>query len=563
MAYDNSSLTGDEICDYHYDIENNFMNPPSPTGFFIYKVIGGAFDRLNDLVTQFRIDYSILDCNVGNVEIVKSFPEEPDTNHTYYVHQPNTSTGACFTKYSYVDGGWVGETVTGDVLNSLDVFWGRSYNLPRPSLPYLYTVLFEDVGTVQSHNDSWVNNNSNITVTRNDEYTTLTPTVNSSQNRYDVPTIPAQPFVIEFDKHNTSMAGAYLLIGNVTIPFSTSFNGRLASANHLKFTIQDNKVTCEHDGVVEQTQLNITSLTYIRFQINNNNDGNVIQYSNFRVYGIVYPNIYFDDATTDTNSRYYIYSGGGTSLTWNNGYLVLTLGSSGRYVRLRTDQYDVNNLVGKKVHFEAEIDANTSCYVRLLDDNTGTVYTRATGNEITKGVSQLEYTIPSNCTQVLFQIMPKNQSGSGETIKFKNFKIYVMENPIYSTRLLSDDEYRIYLYLKNHQLLTMKDLLVAFTNAFGSAETGTTLLNSIHTVDHKSYDDPQFSNVTLAAYDEEDTDIITDTLVDKAGVNVVNDRLAQGTISIIVPDNDWDEEFLRFLESFISIKGNILISTGG
>ncbi len=273
MAYDNSSLTGDEICDYYYDIENNFMNPPSPTGFFIYKVIGDAFDRLNDLVTQFRIDYSILDCNVGSVEIVNGFPEEADTNHAYYVPQYTTSTDACFTKYSYVNDEWVSETVTDDVLNSLDVFWGRSYNLIRPTISY-------------------------------------------------------------------------------------------------------------------------------------------------------------------------------------------------------------------------------------TDDDT-------------------------------------------------------------YTRVLSDEEYRIYLYLKNHQLLTMKDLLVAFTNAFGSAETGTTLLNSIHTVDHKTYDNPPFSNDSLRAYDDEDMDITTDKLVDKDGVNLINNRLAQGTTSILIPDEGWDEEYLRFLESFISVKGNILISVGG
>lgn len=272
MAYDNSSLTGDEICDYYYDIENNFMNPPSPTGFFIYKIIGGCFDWLNDLITQFRNDYSILDCSVGNVEIVNGFPEEPNTNHTYYVTNYTTSGGS-FTKYTYDGSEWVSETVTGDVLNSLDVFWGRSYNLIRPTISY-------------------------------------------------------------------------------------------------------------------------------------------------------------------------------------------------------------------------------------TDDDT-------------------------------------------------------------YTRVLSDEEYRIYLYLKNHQLLTMKDLLVAFTNAFGSAETSTTILNSIHTVDHKRYDNPPFTNVTLAAYDEDDLDIITDNLVDKSGVNVVNDRLAQGTTSILIPDDGWDEQFLRFLEGFISIKGNILISTGG
>lgn len=273
MAYDDTSLTGDEICDYYYDIENNFMNPPSSTGFFMYKILGGAFDWLNDLVTQFRIDYSILDCSIGEVEIVQALPEEPDTNHTYYVPQYN-STGGSFTKYSYVDDEWVTETVTGDVLNSLDVFWGRSYNLVRPHLSYA-------------------------------------------------------------------------------------------------------------DG--------------------------------------------------------------------------------------------------------------------------------------------------------------------GDTY----------------TRVLTDEEYRIYLYLKEHQLLTMKDLLEAFTNAFGSAEISTTILDSIHTVDHRKYDNPPFTNDSLLAYDDEDTDIITDNLVDKEGVNVINDRLAQGTLSILIPDDGWDDEYLRLLESFVSIKGNILITTGG
>ena len=227
-------------------------------------MIGGAFDWLNDLITQFRIDYSILDCNVGDVEIVNGFPEEPNTNHTYYVTNYTTSGGS-FTKYTYDGSEWVSETVTDDILNSLDVFWGRSYNLIRPHLSYV------------------------------------------------------------------------------------------------------------SDGA-----------TY--------------------------------------------------------------------------------------------------------------------------------------------------------------------------TRVLSDEEYRIYLYLKNHQLLTMKDLLVAFGNAFGSAETSTTILNSIHTVDHKRYDNPPFSNDNLRAYD---------LLVDKEGVNLINNRLAQGTTSILIPDDGWDEEYLRFLESFISVKGNILISVGG
>ena len=272
MAYDDTSLTGDEICDYYYDIENNFMNPPSATGFFMYKILGGAFDWLNDLINQFRIDYSILDCNVGNVEIVDAFPGEPDIKHTYYVPH-YTTTGGEYTKYSYDGASWDSETVTGDVLNSLDMFWGHSYNLTRPVLSY------------------------------------------------------------------------------------------------------------EEDG--------------------------------------------------DTYSR-----------------------------------------------------------------------------------------------------------------------------------MLTDEEYKIYLYLKNHQLLTMQDLLVAFTNAFGSAETTTTALNTLHLVDHKTYDNPAFSNDDLSAYSDEDRGVVTDLLVDRDGVDTVVDRFAMGTLTISVAGS-WDEHFLALLEGFISIKGNILVSAGG
>lgn len=270
MSYDNSSITGDEICEYYYDIENNYMNPPSPTGFFMYKILGGCFDWINDLISQFRNDYSILDCDVGTVEIVAVFPDEPDTSHVYYV--PNyTTTGGSFTKYTYNGTSWSSETVTGEILNSLDTFWGRSYNLIRPIISY------------------------------------------------------------------------------------------------------------------------------------------------------------------------------------------------------------------------------------------------------------------------------------------------VSEGDTYS-RSLSDDEYRIYLYLRNHQLLTMKDLLVAFGNAFGGAEVSTTTLNTLHFVDHKKYDNPPFSNTTLAAYDEDDPDTLTDKLTDKSGVYTLVDKLATGTVTINIPYNGWDEHYLSFLEEYVSIKGNVLIA---
>ena len=430
MAYDNSSLTGDEICDYYYDIENNFMNPPSPTGYFIYKVIGGAFDRLNDLVTQFRNDYSILDCNVGNVEIVKSFPEEADTNHTYYVHQYNTSTDACFTKYSYVDGEWVSETVTGDVLNSLDVFWGRSYNLPRPLLyeGQKADYLFIDNGTTASHYDHWYINSYGTATVQSDGTKLLNTSGNTSFVMRSI--IPSNKAI--------SDANAY----SYNPPYIVEFD------------------------IVET------------------------------------------NGTSDNNAQVQIYS----QQTTNNFAQAVTTG-----------------------HYKIKVTSEEQ-KIWLNDTLIKTTNLSLLNARITLRVRNSKYLI------------------------YKNFKVYKGEE---KERPLNDDEYRIYLYLKNHQLLTMKDLLVALGNAFGSAETSATILNSIHTVDHKTYDNPPFSNDSLRAYDDEDMDITTDKLVDKDGVNLINNRLAQGTTSILIPDDSWDEEYLRFLESFISIKGNILISTGG
>ena len=50
--------------------------------------------------------------------------------------------------------------------------------------------------------------------------------------------------------------------------------------------------------------------------------------------------------------------------------------------------------------------------------------------------------------------------------------------------------------------------------------------------------------------------------MDKSGVNTIIDKNAIGTTSITIPDDGWDEHFLTFLEEFISIKGNIMITVG-
>lgn len=133
MAYDNSSLNGDIICEDYYDVSNNLMNPESPVGYFLYKVIGCAFDELDQLVNQFRIDLSILDCNVGSNQVVDSVPETFDDGVTYYVPVYTSNAKEVFRKYVSSDD----YVLVGNVKNALDRFWGRSYGFVRPSISYV------------------------------------------------------------------------------------------------------------------------------------------------------------------------------------------------------------------------------------------------------------------------------------------------------------------------------------------------------------------------------------------------------------------------------------------
>ena len=273
MTYDNSSVHGDEICDYYYDLENNFMNPESPLGFFIYQIIGGAFDRLDTVINQFRIDLSIFECNVGSINIVATFPSNSNPEHVYYV-PIYSSTGGSYTRYEYIEGSWVSTSVETKVLNNLDTFWGKSYQLARPNISYV-------------------------------------------------------------------------------------------------------------------------------------------------------------------------------------------------------------------------------------------------------------------------------------------------ENGVIYSRKLTDKEYKVYLYLRKHRLMTKADLLNAFNNAFGDVELITTSLDVNQVVNHREYDNPPFSNDTLGGIDPSDRNIVTDKINDD-DVNVVTDYLTNGdTIMVVIPSGNWDPIFLSFLEQYSSIKGNVLIREGG
>ena len=120
MAYDNTNFYGDLIVS-EYDDKGNFMTPPTPTGYYVYHILGDGFDLMSEMCTQFMNDYSILTAST----------------------------------------------------KGLDNFWGVSYNMPRPLLyegqKADYSLI--DNGTISSHTDCW--KVSNGTMTRESTYTRL------------------------------------------------------------------------------------------------------------------------------------------------------------------------------------------------------------------------------------------------------------------------------------------------------------------------------------------------------------------------------------------------------
>lgn len=76
MSYDDSSLRGDEIC-LNMDEANNFMNPPSPMGWFFYNLYKGfdlVDDRINDSINNRVLESATglyLDINWGKKYDIK------------------------------------------------------------------------------------------------------------------------------------------------------------------------------------------------------------------------------------------------------------------------------------------------------------------------------------------------------------------------------------------------------------------------------------------------------------------------------------------------------------
>lgn len=133
-------------------------------------------------------------------------------------------------------------------------------------------------------------------------------------------------------------------------------------------------------------------------------------------------------------------------------------------------------------------------------------------------------------------------------------------------RYLNDEEYRVYLYLRNCRLLTREDLEINMNKVFGfddytiffSEET-----NYLNTTNHLVYTPTSTATSNISKNNDDDSD---DYII-KQGVTDNDVHTIEGNLSIIdevmnvinIPYNEWDTQFLQFLQEYISIKGNIVL----
>lgn len=129
--------------------------------------------------------------------------------------------------------------------------------------------------------------------------------------------------------------------------------------------------------------------------------------------------IYYDTATSDQSSNYYYTPIGGVSFSYQNNWYVLTLGTSANYVQLNglTD-----NVKGKTINFEVELELNgASTRLEVYADSTRIGYSPYSTSNGVLSISDLA--IPSDATNVYFRIV-RRYTDDGDSIKFKNFKLY-------------------------------------------------------------------------------------------------------------------------------------------
>lgn len=134
-----------------------------------------------------------------------------------------------------------------------------------------------------------------------------------------------------------------------------------------------------------------------------------------------------------------------------------------------------------------------------------------------------------------------------------------------SQRLLTDEEYKIYLYLRNCRLMTKEDIEINLNKCFGLDDYQVYFSEEnfgFSVVDHNNYESDVTDSSNIHINDSDDSsNYVTDFGNDEDTMTILSGLSAnEEKASVVnVPNQGWDSEFLEFLEDYISIKGNLLI----
>ena len=542
MSYDDTSFYGDMIVD-EYDDKCNFIGTNTPMGYLAYHLLGDGFDLMSDMCSKFMNDFSILSASAS----------------------------------------------------SLDKFWGVSYDMPRPSLPYLYTVVKSDKGILTDYSDIWSTNTTSsiIKVTRTDSYTEFAEL--TSTNLTNTVIGLSENSIIEFDYYqvdglNTNSFmniinsnSATIYTGGINL---NQFNAEIGKWYHFKISFKDGTMTMINETTGGTLNKNYTSIPY-KFNFWASNTITAIRFKNFKIYDIVYPILFSDGGVTgDSNLSYWYWntnfgtgsvSNNGTTLTTTNTSIYLTY--SATLTSPATSSFYVFNFPMTVefdiVGYNDPNSTGTMSRVRIYNNDNNNI---AYWDIKNYGVGHYKIVCEEGSQKLYFNGVEQSRSFtftpttawavSFQTyghIKYKNFVIYNSENPIYSTRLLSDEEYRVYLYLRNCRLITKEDLLINFNKCFGFDDYPIVFSDEnfyLEATDHLNYEPTDTVSSNLHKNSEDTTlHFVTDYSNDETTETIESGLTTEEELVTVIniPYNNWDNEFLEMLEQYISIKGNIKI----
>ena len=138
-------------------------------------------------------------------------------------------------------------------------------------------------------------------------------------------------------------------------------------------------------------------------------------------------------------------------------------------------------------------------------------------------------------------------------------------------RYLTDEEYAVYMYLRNSQLITTEDLLSVFSHCMGDnilddpykgVSISSRVPNKVwYVVDHPHYTSVETPKSNLHRNRESDLDKIVDHLTDDECYYIPGQTEYTGhyLTYVNVPAKGWSNDFLAFLTDYISIKGNVRV----